>query len=48
MLKIKRDINQQDLNIVDFHLVKSLDIVDRVSQFYRHHYEISRVTGGIE
>ena len=35
MLKIKRGINQQDYNIVDFHLVKSdyfhpLKVVDRV------------------
>ena len=37
MLKIKCDINQQDLNRVDLHFVKSkyfhsLEVVDRVSE----------------
>ena len=37
MLKIKRDINQQDFKIVDLHLSNlnnfhSLEVVDRVSE----------------
>ena len=40
MLKLKRDINQQDFKIVDFHFVKSecqyychpLEVVARVSE----------------
>ena len=32
MIKIKRDINQKDLKIVDLHFVKSEYFVDRVSK----------------
>ena len=32
MLKIKNDINQQYLKTVDLHFVKSLEVVDRVSE----------------
>ena len=49
MLKIKRDINQQDLKIVNFYFVKlnnfhSLEVVNRVSETQLQVIENSQLT----